>query len=323
MNSRTPAIETEQLTKCFGSLKALDQLTMTVPKGIVFGFLGPNGAGKTTTIRLLLGLSKPNEGNARIFGSDCFENGNQVRESSGFLLENHGLYERVSALYNLEYYADIYHLSPGDKKERIRNLLEIVELWDRRNEKIKDWSRGMKQKLALVRAMIHHPRILFLDEPTLGLDVATAHKIRNMIKSLSENDGCTIFLTSHNLSEVEQICNKVAIIHKGRLMAMGAITELKSRQGYREVRITGNGFSPKLQTEIETVPGVRKSQIIPSQTGDSSDLEMIIRMDAITPLNDLMRTIIDSGIFIRNLDVKNQSLEGIFLELTNDQEEEK
>ena len=317
---KNTAINTESLTKRYGSIIAVDHLTMTVPEGIVFGFLGPNGAGKTTTIRLLLGLAHPEEGTSRVFGLHSIFQGDKVRSLCGALLENHGLYERLSALDNLKYYADIYQLPPDQKLKRIESLLKFVDLWDRRGEKIKDWSRGMKQKLALVRAMLHHPRLLFLDEPTLGLDVHTARKIRDTIVDLSHREQCTTFLTSHNLAEVEQVCQRVAIIHKGKLMAQGTPDELKTQGGYREVSFTGMGFSPEIIAALEKIPTVH-SLVSSSLDKDKSKRTTItVRMKNHDPLNPVMERLLKEGITIENIETKTQSLENVFLELTNEEE---
>lgn len=312
------AIQTSNLSKTFGTVIAVDHLTMTIPEGIVFGFLGPNGAGKTTTIRLLLGLLEPEEGWAEIFGHPPLKEGDKVRSFCGALLENHGLYERLSALDNLSYYADIYRLSPHEKKTRLEELLRLVELWERRKEKVKDWSRGMKQKLALIRAMIHKPRILFLDEPTLGLDVPTSHKIRNTLTDLSQREGCTIFLTSHNLSEVEQICDRIAIIHKARLMAQGTPDEIKRKSGVREIILTGTGFSQKFLLDLKALPYVRSLDSTYFSGGETEPPKIVIRMDEGVPLDAILKIISSSGASVANMETKSLSLEQVFLELTDE-----
>jgi ABC-2 type transport system ATP-binding protein len=164
------AIQTDQLTRSFGSLKAVDRLTLEIPRGTVFGFLGPNGSGKTTTIRLLLGLLDADQGSAQVLGFDTRKQPDEVRARCGALLEHHGLYERLSAAENLDYYGSIWHMSRADREKRIRELLEPVDLYDRRSEPIGRWSRGMKQKLAVARTLMHRPELIFLDEPTAGLD---------------------------------------------------------------------------------------------------------------------------------------------------------
>ncbi len=312
------AIRTRNLTKVFGSVTAVDQLTLTIPEGIVFGFLGPNGAGKTTTIRLLLGLLEPDQGSAEILGLSPVREGSNLRNFCGALLENHGLYERLSAMDNLSYYADIFRLPPDEKETRIRELLILVDLWERRKEKVKDWSRGMKQKLALIRSMIHKPRVLFLDEPTLGLDVPTAHKIRQTIRDLSSQDGCTVFLNSHNLGEVEQVCDRIAIIHKGRLLAQGTPEEVKRGSGTREILLVGTDFSSQFPEDLKSLPYIRSIDISEYSSAGKGRQKILIRMDEEATLDAIVRMISGSGASLEQMETKSSSLEKVFLELTNE-----
>src|SRR5215208_1741164 len=213
------AIQTHQLSRSFGSVKAVDRLTLEIPRGIVFGFLGPNGSGKTTTIRLLLGLLDPDWGTSEVLGFNTKTNANEIRTRYGALLEHHGLYERLSAAGNLDYYGRIWHMSKADREKRICELLEPLGLYGRRNEPIGRWSRGMKQKLAVARTLMHRPELIFLDEPTAGLDPVASAALREDLTRLAMQEGVTIFLTTHNLSEAERLCNQVAVINRGQLLA--------------------------------------------------------------------------------------------------------
>ena len=177
------AIQTNQLSRSFGTLKAVDRLTLDVPRGTVFGFLGPNGSGKTTTIRLLLGLLDADIGQAQVLGFDIHKQADEVRARSGALLEHHGLYERLSAADNLDYYGRIWHMTKMEREARIRELLEPLGLYERCNEPIGRWSRGMKQKLAVARTLMHHPELVFLDEPTAGLDPVASAALREDLES--------------------------------------------------------------------------------------------------------------------------------------------
>jgi len=316
MTEKLPAIQTENLTRHFGNTIAVDHLSLHVPEGVIFGFLGPNGAGKTTTIRLLLGLLQPTEGKALIFGYDSTNEGDRARELCGALPENPGLYERLSALDNLRYYADIYRLSGAERDERIHKMLEIAGIWERRHEKVSRWSHGMKQKLALVRAMLHRPRLLFLDEPTVGLDVSSAKKIREVIVSLVRDGHCTIFFTSHNLSEVEEVCERVAIIHKGCIIAEGTPSELKARGNIRTITFYITGYSETLLEKIKSLP---------SFTSDSPEgvaRKIVLRLKEDEPLHPIIQEITASGALIQNIETKTQSLENVFLELTESAVEE-
>ena len=178
------AIVTDDLTCKFGDLVAVDHLTLTIPKGKVFGFLGRNGAGKTTTIRMLLGLLEAESGSARVLGYDIESQGQAIRDHCGALLEHNGLYERMTAYENLEFFARIFLLSPAKRKDRIHELLTHLSLWDRRNELVGTWSKGMRQKLAVARSLLHHPALIFLDEPTSGLDPMAAVDLREDLLSL-------------------------------------------------------------------------------------------------------------------------------------------
>jgi ABC-2 type transport system ATP-binding protein len=310
MTEKIPAIQTENLTRHFGNIIAVDHLSLHIPEGIIFGFLGPNGAGKTTTIRLLLGLLQPTEGKALIFGHDSTNEGDMVRELCGALPENPGLYERLSALDNLRYYADIYRLSGAERDERIHKMLEIAGIWERRHQKVSRWSHGMKQKLALVRAMLHRPRLLFLDEPTLGLDVSSAKKIREVIVSLVKDGHCTIFFTSHNLSEVEEVCERVAIIHKGCIIAEGTLSELKARGNIRTITFYITGYSETLLEKIKSLPSFT------SDSQEGSARKIVLRLKEDEPLHPIIQEITASGALIQNIETKTQSLENVFLELT-------
>src|SRR3984885_4531415 len=190
-----PAIRALGLTRTFAAVRALDDLNIEVPVGSVFGFLGPNGAGKTTTIRLLLGLIEPTSGRAEVLGFDTRTQGAEIRARAGALLEHAGLYERLSAEDNLRFYGRVAQMPKAQLDERIQELLTHLGLWDRRREAVVKWSRGMKQKLAIARALVHRPGLVFLDEPTAGLDPVAAANLRDDLAALASRQGATIFLT--------------------------------------------------------------------------------------------------------------------------------
>ena len=193
------AIRASALTRQFSSVRALNDLTIEVPAGVVFGFLGPNGSGKTTTIRLLLNLIEPTGGRAEVLGFDTRTHGHEIRSRCGSLLEHSGLYERLSAEENLRFYGRVAHMTERDMDRRIEDLLTHMGLWDRRKEPVVKWSRGMKQKLAIARAVLHRPDLVFLDEPTAGLDPVAANDLRKGLAALVSQQGTTIFLTTSDL----------------------------------------------------------------------------------------------------------------------------
>lgn len=237
------AIQTSDLTRDFPGVRAVDGLTLQVPRGSIFGFLGPNGAGKTTTIRLLLGLVRPTGGSARVLGFDPVTQSGEVRRRCGVLLEHAGLLERLSAEENLDLYGRIARMPRAVRASRIEELLRRIGLWERRDEPVRGWSRGMRQRLAIARALIHRPSLIFLDEPTAGLDPVSAASVRADLLRLAGRERVTVFLTTHNLAEAEKLCDQVAIIRDGRLVATGSPQEIGVRNTRRRVRLRGSGLN--------------------------------------------------------------------------------
>lgn len=249
------AIDAQGLTRTFGTIRAVDNLTLQVPSGIVFGFLGPNGAGKTTTIRLLLGLLEPSSGRAEVLGFDARFQSGEIRVRSGALLEDSGIYDRLSAEANLDFYARVWQLSSTDRHTRIRELLTHFDLWERRTESPELWSTGMRQKLAVARALLHRPALLFLDEPTSGLDPLAAHQLGDDLARLASSEGVTIFLTTHDLVEAERLCQYVAIIQHGRLVATGTPAEIRARS-VATATVVGTGFEASALELLRLQPEV-------------------------------------------------------------------
>lgn len=255
------AICTENLSRDFKSVRAVDGLCLEVPRGIVFGFLGSNGSGKTTTIRLLLGLLEPTSGRSRVLGFDTRSQAHQIRQRTGALLEHPGLYERLSAEDNLEFYGRVWRLPTAQRRSRIKELLSNLGLWQRRHESVGQWSRGMKQKLAVARAMLHCPPLIFLDEPTNGLDPVAAAALRDDLQQMVAREGVTVFLTTHNLAEAEKLCQRTGVIRQGKLLAVGHPDELRSQAGGPRVEVVGRGFTPKLLDWLRSQPPVSSVQI--------------------------------------------------------------
>jgi len=303
----TAVISVTGLTKEFKMVRAVDQATFEVPAGSVFGFLGPNGAGKTTTIRLLLGLLAPSAGSARVFGHDIITEGAAVREKTGALLEQHGLYERLTAGENLEYYARIWRMPAGERKARIRELLEHFGLWERRHERAGKFSRGMKQKLAIARVLIHRPKLIFLDEPTAGLDPVAAVSLRDDIARLAAEEGVTVFLTTHNLTEAEKICDMVAVMNHGKLIAYGKPESLLTGNGGPEYIITGEGITDRILAKVVATPGVRRHTL----DGNALTVEL---SDSSGPTS-VIRTLIENSVTLEEVQRSRASLEDVFLHL--------
>lgn len=228
MEAQAPAIECCELTKKFGSLTAVDRLNLVVEKGELFGFLGPNGAGKTTTIKLLTGLLRPSAGTARVWGLSIQDRPLDVKRIIGYVPDNPFLYEKLTGWEFMNFVADLYSLPIAGRAARIEALLARFALTDKQEELIQGYSRGMRQKLALAAALLHEPSVLFLDEPTVGLDPRSARLMKDVLRDVCRRGG-TVFVSTHILDVAERMCDRFGIISKGRLIATGTMDELRAR----------------------------------------------------------------------------------------------
>ncbi len=311
------SIETDGLTKFFNSLVAVDHLTFKVEEGEVFGLLGPNGAGKTTTIRMLACLISPSEGSAKVSGYKIDENPLAVRQTVGILTENPSLYERLTAYENMDFFAEAYDLSePQEKTRRIQELLEFFDLWERRNDKVATFSKGMKQKLALARALVHKPPILFLDEPTAGLDPKSAKEVRDLMKMLSRREKHTILLCTHRLEDAERLCSRVMIINKGKNVVVGAPDDLRNRIAGRPlVQINLKKVDSKIIEAAERADHVEQVDV------DESLYSLRIVLDDVsegTPA--VVKSIVDAGGLVIGVHVLRPSLEEAYLKLIKEEQ---
>ncbi len=305
------AIRIENLTRDFETVRAVDGLSLEVPSGIIFGFLGPNGAGKTTTINLLLGLLEPTDGLAEVLGFDTQAQADEVRARTGALLEHPGLYEQLSAEDNLEFYGRVWHMTPAERQARIKELLTHMGVWERRKERVGTWSKGMKQKLALARAMLHRPPLIFLDEPTAGLDVVAATAVRDDLEALAVREGVTVFLTTHNMAEAERLCGQVAVIREGRLVAVGHPDELRARTGGPRLEIFGRGFNDNVLNLLRTRPEVVAAGV------QNEHLAIDLREGTdVAPLVSLM---VSTGVQVEEVRRGKASLEEVFLTLMEEE----
>ena len=305
------AIQTHELTRDFGAVRAVDHLTLDVPAGIIFGYLGPNGSGKTTTIRLLLGLLEPTSGQAAVLGYDTKSQDHAVRERTGALLEYSGLYERLSAEENLDFYGRVWHMPAGERAARTKELLSHFELWDRRREGAGTWSRGMKQKLAVARAIFHHPKLIFLDEPSAGLDPVAAVALRDDLARLAAREGVTVFLTTHNLVEAEKLCGQVAVIRQGKLLAVGHPDELRARGGGPRVDVIGRGFTDELLARLRARPDVTSAEL------SNGRLTLTLRDGA--EAAPLVTELVTGGAQVEEVRRGQASLEDVFLTLMDEE----
>ncbi len=217
------------LVKKFKQFAAVDNITFEVRRGEIFAFLGPNGAGKSTTIKILTTLLKPTSGRISVNGSDPAKHKDEVRKAFGIVFQDPSLDDDLTALENMQYHATLYKVPKQIKDTRIEELLRFVELWDRRNDLVKTFSGGMKRRLEVARGLLHHPKVLFLDEPTLGLDPQTRNHIWSYIRGINQKEGMTVFFTTHYMEEAEKIAERIAIIDHGKIIAIGTSQELRER----------------------------------------------------------------------------------------------
>ncbi len=224
-------IRVQNLVRRFGDFTAVNNISFEVPKGEIFAFLGPNGAGKTTTIKMLTTLLPPTSGSLELNGLDPARQQNQVRQQFGIVFQDPSLDQDLTAAENLELHGVLYHVPKKVRRERSEMLLELFELWDRRDTLVKQFSGGMKRRLEIARGFLHTPRILFLDEPTLGLDPQSRNQLWTHVKHLNETEQVTVFLTTHYMEEADRVAHRIAVIDHGRIVAMGTSQELKERTG--------------------------------------------------------------------------------------------
>jgi ABC-2 type transport system ATP-binding protein len=303
-------IQTHKLGRTFGEVQAVRDLSLEIESGSMFGFLGPNGAGKTTTIRLLLGLLEPTSGSAWVFGFDTGKQADKIRELSGALLEHNGLYERLSAEDNLEFYVRVWRIPKPERESRKKEVLTQMGLWDRRSELVGKWSRGMKQKLAVARALFHRPALVFLDEPTAGLDPAAAASLREDLASLVEREGVTVFLNTHNLTEAEKLCHRVGVIRDGELLAVGSPEELRSMGGSNRREIYGRGFTPELVKLLQTRAEVLDARMV--------NQHLVLDLQEKTEMAPLVNLLVSKGVEVEEIRRTAASLEEVFLTLVEE-----
>ena len=303
-------IRTENLSKVFSQgrknppVTAVENLSLTVEEGEVFGFLGPNGAGKTTTVRMLCSLIGPSSGQAWIGKYQVGKDDQEVRQSVGILTETPGMYERISADKNLRIFAELYGVK--DVSGQVEKYLRMLGLWDRRYDPVGSFSKGMRQKLAIARALIHEPRVLFLDEPTSGLDPEASRLVREFIETLKES-GVTIFLCTHNLDEADRLCSRIGIF-KTHLVAIDTPENLRTRLFGRKVVIHLQTPDPRWQSLLRELPFVKDVQQV--------DNRLVIALDQPEEENPLMiRKLVEAGAQIQFVGELRHSLEDIYLQV--------
>jgi ABC-2 type transport system ATP-binding protein len=311
---RDLVIETDGLTRRFGSKVAVDHLSLEVSRGEVFGFLGHNGAGKTTTVRLLNGVLAPSKGRSLVLGLDPATRGPDLRKRTGVLTETPSLNERLTARENLTFFADVWGVPEAEVRHRVQTLLATFDLEDRADDKVGAYSKGMKQRLALARALIHDPDLIFLDEPTAGLDPVASRRVHEMIEHLSTEQGRTVFLCTHNLVEAQQLCHRVAVLGQGRVLAIGTPEELG-----RQV-----GGAVRLQVEVEPGHEETAARIASARYGVSN----VVRTGSVLALTgrgrasvpDLVSELVYAGVRVHRVEPDEPTLEDVYFALQESRE---
>ncbi len=307
----SPVIQISSLTRRFGEKNAVDSLTLDVQAGEIFGFLGHNGAGKTTTVRLLNGVIEPTSGSARVLGLDPQTEGPELRARTGVLTETPSLDERLTARDNLSFYADLYNVPHAEVHERVNTMLTEFDLADRADEKVGGYSKGMKQRLAVARALLHRPDVIFLDEPTAALDPVAARYVNERVENLARREGCTVFICTHNLVEAQKMCDRVAVMEHGRLVALGTPSEL-TRQ-----------YVKRLDADLEVDPSQMEStlqvlkehpQLVISEPKREKDL-LTMTISGREAIPDLVSVLYQKGIRIYRLAPQEANLEEVYFAL--------
>lgn len=303
------AIEVSHLIKKFGPLTALNDITFSIGEGETFGFLGPNGAGKTTTIRILTGISVPTSGTATIFGHDIKHDTIAARQSMGIVSENSNVYDDLTAWQNMIFSAELYHVARKEREKKTIDLLTIFGLYERRNDKVHGFSKGMKRRLTLAMGLVNSPRLLFLDEPTSGLDVQSNLIIREVVMDLV-HEGVTVFLTTHNIEEANVMCDRVAIINKGNIAAIDAPERLKKTiQSVQSIELSFDHSSSDMLEELHRLPMVNEVK----KTGDKFKL---YTQDPSVVIDAVMAYANTHNLKVISITTLGPSLEDVFIRLT-------
>jgi ABC-2 type transport system ATP-binding protein len=303
------AIEASELTKRYGEILAVDNINFQVKRGEIIGFLGPNGAGKTTTIRMLTSMTRPTSGTAKIANRNCVTESLAVKQRIGVVSELSNLYNEMSAWDNLMFIGELYGVDKNTRTERAKQLLELFQLYDRRNAHMIEYSKGMKRRVRIATALIHRPEILFLDEPTSGLDVESSRLIRSLVRSLNK-EGMTVFLTTHYIDEADQLCDRVAIIKQGKIIAEDSPERLKSSlQEDYVIEVAFDRIDSEVETLLQTDPDVKEVE----RRGDKYHVHTTTP-DSI--IKKLVQYATSNSLRIISMDTKQPSLEDVFVKYT-------
>lgn len=301
-------IEIRNLTKSFGQLVAVDNISLEIKEGEIFGFLGPNGAGKTTTISMLVTMRRPTSGSARVNGFDILKEPDNVRRSIGIVFQDPSLDDELTAYENLELHAAMYGVAAPERKPRILEVIKTVELEDRLHDFVKTFSGGMRRRLEIARGLLHYPKILFLDEPTLGLDPQTRKHVWDYIVKLKREHGITVMMTTHYMEEADSLCDRIAIIDHGKIAALGTPAELKDALG-GDIIVLQTSDAAKAEGALGGMPGLKSMK----SEGDSLSLSVVQGEKRIPAIIELARK---AGIRVDSVSMHKPKLDDVFLHFT-------
>jgi ABC-2 type transport system ATP-binding protein len=307
--SSQPIVKVEKLSKTFGTLKAVDAISFEIQEGEIFGLLGPNGAGKTTTINMLTTLLKPTSGNAEVCGYNIFKHANDVRRNVGVVPQEYTADEDMTGKNNILLCADLYGIPRSDSKPHSEELLKLVELQDAANKKVSTYSGGMRRRLELACGLINYPRLLFLDEPTLGLDVQTRTAVWKYIKTLKEEYRMTLLMTTHYLEEADSLCDRVAIIDHGHIIKIGSPEELKESIGGDVIVVEVKEQEPDISSVISKVKLVKDVK----KNNNTYRIKVEMGEEASPQIMDVIRS---RGLHVTRLSLTKPTLDEVYLELT-------
>ena len=312
-----PVITTQGLTRRFGEITAVDQLDLEIYRGEVLGYLGHNGAGKTTTVRLLNGVLTPTSGKMSVLGLDPSVDGAELRQRTGVLTETPSVDERLTAYENLRIFAALFNVPPETVDQRVGELLEVFQLTDRAGDRVGEYSKGMKQKLALARALIHQPEVIFFDEPTSGLDPVITRQVHTLIQDLSKNGGHTVFLCTHNLAEAQRLCDRVAVLENGKLVALGSPAELAGEL-WKGMRLEFETTQEALPTALKTLQEMPDAHEI-TTSEDQPAISLVLTLRDQVP--EMVSRLVGAQVPLYRLTPQEPTLEDIYFALhENDQE---
>ncbi len=308
-------IQLDQVSFQYAEGFALRDISFRIQKGEIFALLGPNGAGKTTTIRLVNGLLNTSSGTIKVLGYDPHKDGVVVRRKTGVLTETPALYDRLTAVENLMFFGKLNGMSEADLHKRIQDLLDYFDLSEHADQRVGTYSRGMRQRLAIARALLHHPELLFLDEPTSNLDPEIARQVQELILKIKEEEGCSVVICTHRLYEAEQVCDHAAIMHQGKILAEGSLQELREASGLtKRVRFTfREAVAEGFEQDIARITNVEKIDLI-------NEKELLLGVSDYDRVPEILNWVIGKGAAVLSVVPEIPSLEEVYFKLQNHEE---